>query len=102
MGWGRTLLLGDIGNRMDIGDCEREVDSLRRSLQQQTRTDRSQDEEMAALQQENGELKLYLAALIRLLISKDVIARDEFARLVDVIDRSDGNDDGRFTGPITG
>ena len=24
MGWGRTLLLGDVGNRLDIGDVESE------------------------------------------------------------------------------
>jgi len=32
MGWGRTLLLGDIGNRLDIDDVEREIADLRRQM----------------------------------------------------------------------
>ena len=28
MGWGRTLLLGDIGNRLDIEDTERDIAHL--------------------------------------------------------------------------
>ena len=36
MGWGRTLFLGDIGNRLDIGDCENEVARLRRNLDSQS------------------------------------------------------------------
>ena len=30
MGWARTLLLGDIGNRVDIADAERDVADVRR------------------------------------------------------------------------
>ena len=30
MGWGRTLFLGDIGNRLDIEDTERDIGSLKR------------------------------------------------------------------------
>ena len=29
MGWGRTLVLGDIGDRLDIADTEREISNLR-------------------------------------------------------------------------
>ena len=32
MGWGRTLFLGDIGNRLDIEDTERDIHGLRRQL----------------------------------------------------------------------
>ncbi len=39
MGWGRTLLLGDVGNRLDIGDCEREISSLRTKLRQKSKND---------------------------------------------------------------
>ena len=102
MGWGRTLFLGDIGNRMDIGDCERDIVSLRQQLGHQTRADQSQDEQIRRLQQENGELKLYLASMIRLLISKNVFTQDEFARFVDVIDQSDGASDGQFSGGLGG
>ena len=49
---------------------------------------------------ENGELKLYLTALTRLLICKGTIEHEELARLVRVIDQSDGEEDGQFTGEV--
>ena len=100
MGWGRTLFLGDIGNRLDIGDCENEIARLRRRLKAQSTIDRSQDQQMQALSAENDELKLYLAALIRLLTSKNVISTSEITRLVEAIDAEDGSIDGRAAGPI--
>ena len=30
MGWGRTFLLGNIGNRLDIEDTERDIAGLKR------------------------------------------------------------------------
>ena len=32
MGWGRTLLLGDIGNRLDIQDAELDIEFIRKRL----------------------------------------------------------------------
>ena len=32
MGWARTLLMGDVGNRLDIRDTERDIDHIRREL----------------------------------------------------------------------
>ena len=89
MGWGRTLLLGDIGNRLDIADTERDVEGLQRKLQSKERTDRAQDERLAVLESENDQLKLYLASLIRLLVSKGTLSHDELAALVDGIDTDD-------------
>lgn len=86
MGWGRTLLLGDIGNRLDIADTERDIQSLRIRLSNQTGIDRNQNERLESLESENEELKLYLASLIRLLVSRGTIAREEvqsFVRLID-------------------
>ena len=100
MGWGRTLFLGDIGNRLDIGDCENEVARLRRNLDTQSGVDRSQDEQIRDLRGDNDELKLYLAALIRLLTSKNVISTGEITGLVEAIDAEDGSIDGRVAGPI--
>jgi len=100
MGWGRTLFLGDIGNRLDIEDCEGEIRRLRESLAFQGSIDRSQDGEIGRLKNENDELKLYLAALIRLLVAKNVIAGDEIAKVVQAIDMEDGAADGRMAGPI--
>ncbi len=100
MGWGRTLFLGDIGNRLDIEDCEGEIARLRHNLDSQSTVDRSQDEQIQALRADNDELKLYLAALIRLLTSKNIISAGEITGLVEAIDAEDGSIDGRATGPI--
>ena len=86
MGWGRTLLLGDIGNRLDIEDTERDIARLRQRLRDNTRTDRAQDERLAELESENDQLKLYLASLLRLLVTKGTLSEDELAAFVDVID----------------
>jgi len=86
MGWGRTLLLGDIGNRLDIADTERDIAGLRSRLHSQDRTDQAQDERLRELERENDQLKLYLASLIRLLVSKGTLSHDELTAFVDFID----------------
>jgi hypothetical protein len=52
------------------------------------------------LQAENAELRLYLATVICLLMSKGVITQEEFAELSTAIDGMDGVADGRFDGQI--
>ncbi|MHC5211145.1 MAG: hypothetical protein ACYTG2_10545 [Planctomycetota bacterium] len=64
MGWGRTLLLGDIGNRLDIADTEQHIRDLRGMLRTKSLLDRTQDKRLAELESENEQLKLYLASLI--------------------------------------
>jgi hypothetical protein len=86
MGWGRTLLLGDIGNRLDIADTERDVAALKEEVGRKRRLDQDQDQALGALQQENEQLKLYLAALLRLLVSKNVVTQEELASFVHLID----------------
>lgn len=75
MGWGRTLLLGDIGNRLDIEDTERDISRLKQKMAGVFRNDMSQDQKMEVLIRENAELKLYLAAVVRLLLAKGSIAK---------------------------
>ena len=91
MGWGRTLLLGDIGNRLDSADTERDIASLRRRIRSKSRTDQAQDERLEELESENDQMKLYLASLIRLLVSKGTLSQDELTAFVDFIDK-DGED----------
>ncbi|MDF7826085.1 hypothetical protein P4B35_18790 [Pontiellaceae bacterium B12227] len=100
MGWGRTMLLGDIGNRLDIEDTENEISKLKRSLRKAASVDMSQDQKIHALENENAELKLYMASLIRLLLSKGTISAEELTSLVDEIDGADGKIDGRYNGAI--
>ena len=82
MGWARTLLLGDIGNRLDIEDTERDIEDVRRELRAGRRIDQSQDQIIAALREENQELEIWVASLIRLLEQKGVLAEDDVAKLV--------------------
>ncbi|MCX7428400.1 MAG: hypothetical protein NTW96_22570 [Planctomycetia bacterium] len=96
MGWGRTLLLGDIGNRLDIADTERDVERLKQEISQAFRVDMSQDEKIEALVRENGELKLYLASLIRLLVAKGSVSEAELQAMVAAVDAEDGKADGRY------
>ena len=100
MGWGRTLLLGDIGNRLDIGDCEQDIVALRDQQRRQQMTDRSQDARIAALETDSAELTLYVASLVRLLVAKGVMSAEQFSRFVDIVDESDGSSDGKYGGPI--
>lgn len=86
MGWGRTLLLGDIGNRLDIADTERDIAALKRGLSEKHSLDESQDQALQVLQRENQQLQLYLASLLRLLVSKNVVTPEELASFVDLID----------------
>ena len=98
MGWGRTLLLGDIGNRLDIADTEREIADLKREIAGALDKDMSQDEVMRRLVAENAELKLYFVSLIRLLTRKGSISKEELQSVVASVDAEDGRVDGKFSG----
>ena len=100
MGWGRTLLLGDIGNRLDIADTEQNIQDLRRELADLDRKEMSRDQINQKLVKENAELKLYLAALMRLLLKKGAITREELQAVVEAVDAEDGTVDGGFTGKV--
>jgi hypothetical protein len=86
MGWGRTLLLGDIGTQLNVNDVERDVAEVRQYLQSQGAEQVSDRNQLATLQKENHDLKLYLATLIRLLVTKNVLTQDELNRFVDLLD----------------
>ncbi len=96
MGWGRTLLLGDIGNRLDIEDTERDIAQLKRKIAGNFNKDMSQDQKIEALINENAELKLYLASLIRLLMAKGNITQQELEAMVKSVDAEDGKEDGQL------
>lgn len=102
MGWGRALLLGDIGNRLDIADCENELENLRAGLQQSLQEKDDLENAIRILQKENSELKLYLTGLIRLMVSKNIITNQEIRQIVNIIDREDGRADGKADGSILG
>jgi hypothetical protein len=99
MGWGRFLLLGNLGQQLDISDQQNEIARLREELYRSRGPAGTVD--VARLQAENDELRLYLAALVRLLAAKGVVRADEIRQMVDAVDAQDGTRDGRYRGNIT-
>ena len=77
MGWGRMLLMGNVGQQLDIGDLESVVTEMQSAFRENQQVDLTQAKRIAGLQRENQELKLYLATLIRLLVAKGVIKPEE-------------------------
>lgn len=86
MGWARTFLLGDVGNRLDIADTERSITTLRRRLRAASRIDRAQDERLAALERENEELKVCLATLVNALSARGFVSDTDVAAIVAVVE----------------
>jgi len=91
------FLLGNIGQQLDIEDQRKEIESLKGKLQS---AGSSEDVDLLQLHRENAELRMYLAALVRYLIVKEIINPKEFRILVDQIDREDGLHDGGFSGDV--
>lgn len=102
MGWGRMLLLGDLGQQLDLQDQKQEIESLRRELRSASagRTNSGVDRRVARLEQENDELRLYLAALIRHLTAKGVVDAANLREIVQAVDAEDGQVDGGYEGEI--
>ena len=86
MGWGRMMLLGNYGQQLDIGDLERAVTDMQNTVLDNQRTDLDQAKSISALRRENQDLKLYLATLIRLLVSKGVIKSEEVETVVRAVE----------------
>ena len=86
MGWGRMLLLGNVGQQLDIGDLEGVVGQMRKAVEQNQDVDREQARSIEQLQKENRELKLYLATLTRLLVSKGILTQTEVDTTVRAIE----------------
>ena len=80
MGWGRMMLLGNIGQQLDIED-------LRRTFDQQDERDRTQEQSIQTLWRENQQLKLAVTALSRLLVSKGVLRPEEVQQIGQAIEQ---------------
>jgi cell division septum initiation protein DivIVA len=101
MGWGRMFLLGNLGQQLDIEDQKQEIESLKQQLELGARSgDTTLKSRVARLEQENSELRLYLAALVRYLGHKGILDQREFRKLVEAVDTEDGSADGGYKGKI--
>ena len=88
MGWGRMMLLGNVGQQLDIDDLDNAIEQMRGDITQKEEIDREQGQEIEQLKKENHDLKLYLATLIRLLVSKGVLKQEEVEATVSAIEKS--------------
>ena len=97
MGWMRTLLLGDIGNRLDIADAERSVSALRQSQQRTVKNLHARDRQIENLKDELERQKLAIQALTRFLVQKDLIDDQELQEFIESVDAEDGIVDGKMS-----
>jgi hypothetical protein len=86
MGWGRMMLLGNVGQQLDIGELESAVTEMQNAVLDNQRTDLDQARSIAALRRENQELKLCLATVVRLLVAKGVLQPAEVETIVRAIE----------------
>lgn len=86
MGWGTYALLGDLGNRLDLQTANEKLKRLRkktlRARVAQTSRDEGQDERIAALEQENDEIKLLLMELMNTLVMRGVMSEQDTAEVL--------------------
>lgn len=100
MGWGRYFLLGNLGQQLDLSDHEAEIAQLRGQIANRRFDEETSSQRLDWLRQENEELKLYHVSLMRLLVSKGVVSREEIQRVVEAVDAQDGSADGRYSGDM--
>jgi hypothetical protein len=85
---------------MDLADQAAEIESLKEQLRSKRPVTATVERRLEALQRENDELKLYLAAVIRLLMAKKIATTEEIKTMVAAVDRQDGVEDQKYTGPM--
>ncbi len=100
MGWGRWLLLGDLGQQLDLSDRAAQIQQLEERLRTARNRDAAITDELRRLTAENGQIKLYLAAAFRLLLDKNLVERRELEEVIQAIDLEDGAADGRHGGEV--
>ena len=86
MGWGRMLLLGNVGQQLDISDLSSSIGEMQSAFLENQQVDLNQARGIEHLRKENQELKLYLATLMRLLVSKGVLRQEEVETAVRAIE----------------
>jgi hypothetical protein len=79
------------------------INALWSRLQREARQAAGTSNVISQLHEENAELKLYVAVLARMLITKGICSVQELSALLDSVDREDGRPDGKLTGrPLPG
>lgn len=89
MGWARFLLLGDLGQQLDIDEVHEHVERMRNERD----LDNWDIRKIREVADELLELEVRHGLLVRLLITKGVISAEEYAGLIAATrSRSPAND----------
>jgi hypothetical protein len=86
MGWARLLFLGEGSLQMDIEVQAEELRRLREQARVRKRDFDRADHELDVLKEENDQLKTALGAVVRLLVSKNILSNDEVTRIVGLVE----------------
>ncbi len=88
MGWGRMLLLGNVGQQLDIEEVKDYLNTAISEINENQKLDLEQAAQIERLMVENRELKLYTLGLVRLLSSKGIITQLELNGIVSTVENS--------------
>lgn len=102
MGFLKHLLLGNIGQTLDIVETQKSTEAIGADVSRQSGRVHVLEQEVAALRSHLEKQNLALAALTRHLIEKELVKRDELERFLDELDATDGSKDGRLKLPPAG
>ena len=87
MSWTRLLMLGDVGQQLDISDVESDVAGIRARLHSQAQADKSHEEALLVLRREVTDLQLVVGELARLLVASGAVPREQVEAIVRSVDR---------------
>ena len=103
MGFLKHILLGDIGQSIDIMDQQRAISTYAATQEKISRSNAStqlqQTRRIQELQQQCAQLHLAVTALTQFLIQRSLINESELRSFIDSVDASDGTIDGKLAFP---
>jgi hypothetical protein len=94
---GRILFDNDFAQRLDIEATANRVHAVAYAGR---RANRELRHDVRELEDDVGVLALACRTMMRILIEKGVMTRDELAAAMNAIDAHDGTTDGRWTGSV--
>jgi hypothetical protein len=100
MGWGRYLLMGNLGQQLDIEESRDSIQRLQSVAARNGRETMEVSDRIKFLERDLPQIRLVLACLVEHLVAKGLATREELAQLADRIDPMDGKADGEFEGKI--
>ncbi len=83
MGWMRFLFLGDVGQQMDLDTQAEQLRQLREQAAVRRRGLETRDHQLDELQAEHDQLKFAVAGLVRSLVARNVLSREEVAQIIE-------------------